>query len=265
MRLRYAILSAFAFLLLPCAAARAAPQILALLATDSPVPLDCRDGQCTAVLTAICLQKDRVPPAPETAYEPIGITQNLKLVATGTDGRTRELSGKGEMSIVSQRNFLSVRVTVPQETMTRLGATALAVTVGKGVSLLPAPIPNDPNPLSEKEIAHTANTLRNEAAWLDDPNDAYSSQARIANRVLSMLPASGTVESAEARRAFDQVARANDGKPGMKEFGELYKKCEDTRGWSIYGRNMRECVESWHDSLMMERNVEYWSRAGAGS
>lgn len=265
MRLRYAILSALAFLLLPCAAAQAAPQILALLATESPVPLDCRDGQCTAMLTAICLQKDRVPPAPETAYEPIGIAQNLKLVATGADGRTWEVAGKGEITIVSQRNFLSVRVTVPQESMARLGATSLAVSVGKGVSLLAAAIPNDPNPQTEKEIAHTTDTLRNEAAWLDDPNDAYSSQARIANRILSMLPANRPVESAEARRAFDQVARANAGKPGMKEFGELYKKCEDTRGWSIYGRNMRECVESWHDSLMMERNVEYWERTGAGS
>lgn len=265
MRLRYTVFSAFAFLLLPCAAAQAAPQILALLSTDSPVPLDCRDGLCTAMLTAICLQKDRVPPAPETAYDPIGITQNLKLVATDADGRARELSAKGEMTIVSQRNFLSVRVTVPQEAMTRLGATALAVSVGKGVSLLPAPIPNDPNPQTEKEIAHTADALRSEAAWLDDPSDAYSSQARIANRVLSLLPANGTVESAEARRAFDQVARANEGKPGMKEFGELYKKCEDTRGWSIYGRNVRECVEAWHDNLMMERNVEYWERTGAGS
>ncbi|MCX7356383.1 MAG: hypothetical protein NTY59_16510 [Alphaproteobacteria bacterium] len=265
MRLRHAIFSALAFLLLPCAAAQAAPQILALLATDSPVPLDCRDGQCTALLTAICLQKDRVPPAPETAYGPIGIAQNLKLVVTGSDGRAREVAGKDEMTIVSQRNFLSVRVTVPQETMARLGATALAVSVGKGVSLLAAPIPNDPNPQTEKEIARTTDTLRNEAAWLDDPNDAYSSQARIANRVLSMLPTHGAVESAEARRAFDQVARANAGKPGMKEFGALYKKCEDTQGWSIYGRNMRECVESWHDSLMMERNVEYWERTGAGS
>lgn len=265
MRLSHAVFSAFAFLILPCAAAQAAPQILALLSTESPVPLDCRDGQCTAMLTAICLQKDRVPPAPETAYEPIGITQNLKLVATGADGRVRDLPGKGEMTIVSQRNFLSVRVTVPQETLTRLGAAALAVSVGKGVSLLPAPIPNDPNPQTEKEIAHTTGALRNEAAWLDDPNDAYSSQARIANRVLSMLPASGTVESTEARRAFEQVARANHGKPGMKEFGEVYKRCEDTRGWSIYGRNIRECVESWHDSLMMERNVEYWERTGAGS
>ena len=265
MRLRYAILSALAFVLLPCAGAQAAPQILALLATDSPVALDCRDGHCTAMLTAICLQKARVPPAPETAYAPIGITKNFKLLATGSDGKVQEVSAKEEMTIVSQRNFLSVRVTVPQETMTRLGATALAVSVGKGVSLLPAPIPNDPNPQTEKEIAHVTDTLRNEAAWLDDPNDAYSSQARIANRVLSMLPTDRVVESAEARRAFDQVSSANAGKPGMKEFGALYKKCEDTRGWSIYGRNIRECVESWHDSLMMERNVEYWERTGAGS
>ena len=265
MRFRYAILSALSFWLLPSAAAQAAPQILALLTTDSPVPLDCRDGHCTAMLTAICLQKARVPPAPETAYAPIGVTQNFKLLATGADGKVQEVAAKEGMTIVSQRNFLSVRVTVPQEMMTRLGATALAVSVGKGVSLLPAPIPNDPNPLTEKEIAYTTETLRNEAAWLDDPNDAYSSQARIANRVLSMLPADKVVESAEARRAFNQVARANAGKPGMKEFGELYQKCEDTRGWSIYGRNIRECVESWHDNLMMERNVEYWERTGAGS
>lgn len=252
-------------MLLPGAAAQAAPQILALIATESPVPLDCRDGQCTAMLTAICLQKDRVPPASGTAYEPIGMTQNLKLVATGADGQVHEVPAKGEAAIVSHRNFLSVRVTVPQDTMTRLGATALAISVGKGVSLLPAPRPNDPSPLTEQEVAHTIDTLRNEAAWLDDPNDAYASQARIANRVLSLLPATGTVDSTEARQAFDQVARANTGKPGMKEFTTLYKKCEDTRGWSLYGRNVRECVEAWHDNLMMERNVEYWGRVGAGS
>lgn len=265
MRLRHAVFAVLASSLLPFAGAQAAPQILALITTDTPVPLDCRDGECTAMLTAICLQKDRVPPAPETAYEPIGLEKNLKLVATAADGAVHELPAKGEVSIVSHRNFLSVRVRVPEETLSRLGAARLAISVGRGVSLLPMPVLNDPKPQSEHDIAYATSTLRGEATWIDDPMNPNSSRARIANRVLSLLPATGPVEKAEARRAYDQVASANAGKPGMKEFGQLYNYCETMRGWSVHGRNMRECVESWHDSLMMEQNVEYWRRTGAGS
>ena len=48
--------------------ARAAPQILDLVASAEPVTLTCRDGACTAEFSAFYLQKHRTAPRRRTAH-----------------------------------------------------------------------------------------------------------------------------------------------------------------------------------------------------
>ena len=49
--------------------AQAAPQALALVLTESEVPLNCGDGDCRAEFSAFCLQPDRYSPISGTRYE----------------------------------------------------------------------------------------------------------------------------------------------------------------------------------------------------
>ena len=50
------------------APALAAPQILAVAATELPLPLTCEAGECRVELTTICLQEERASPNPGAGY-----------------------------------------------------------------------------------------------------------------------------------------------------------------------------------------------------
>lgn len=249
---------------MPVDGARAAPQILALIATDGPVALECEGGQCSAILSSLCLQRDRTPPPGGTVYEPAGL-DNLKLVATSRTGATREISARGHVRIESARSFLGVRVSVPAEIKDQLGAQRLAIAVGPGVSLMPRPVVGDPNPLSAAEIAEVTGPARDQVSWIDDPRQPNTGVARMAARMLNLLPGGRTVSHEEAARAYREVMAGSQGRAGAEQFAQLFNQCKEQRGWTAYGRNVRECVEFWHDTYMTEVNVQVWQTIGAGS
>ncbi|MFO0997463.1 MAG: hypothetical protein U1F33_12350 [Alphaproteobacteria bacterium] len=255
---------AFGLAVLPATSATAAPQILALIATDGPVALDCDGANCAAILSSICLQRDRTPPPGGTVYEPAGL-DNLKLVATSATGATREISARGHVRIESARSFLGVRVTVPAEIKDQLGAQRLAIAVGPGVSLMPRAVVGDPNPLTAAEVAHVTGPARDQVAWIDDPRQPGTGVARLATRMLNLLPSGRTVSQDDAMRAYRQVMAGNQAHAGADQFAALFNQCKEQRGWTAYGRNLRECVEFWHDTYMTEVNVQVWQTIGAGS
>lgn len=53
------------------AASQAAPQILGLIATATPLPLQCADGVCSVEVSGICLQENRPAPETGTAYKAV--------------------------------------------------------------------------------------------------------------------------------------------------------------------------------------------------
>jgi hypothetical protein len=262
--MRTGFLFAMAMALAPLSLAHAAPQILALIATDGPVALDCEGGICTAVLSSICLQRDRTPPPSGTVYEPAGL-DNLKLVATGPSGTTREISAKGRVRIESARSFLGVRVSIPADIKEQLGAERLAIAVGPGVSLMPRPVADDPSPLSDAEVAHVTGPARDQVSWIDDPNEPNTGVARMATRMLNRLPSSGSVTQEETERAYRETIAEHRGRPGAEQFAKVFAQCEGQRSWTANGLNVRDCVEFWHDTYMTEVNVQVWQTIGAGS
>lgn len=262
--MRSRFLFAMALAVAPLSLAHAAPQILALIATDGPVALDCEGGICTAVLSSICLQRDRTPPPNGTVYEPAGL-DNLTLVATSGSGATRAISAKGHVHIESARSFLGVRVSVPADIKERLGAQRLAIAVGPGVSLMPRAVAGDPSPLSDAEVAHVTGPARDQVSWIDDPNEPNTGVARMATRMLNRLPSGGSATREETERAYRETMAAHRGRPGAEQFAKVFAQCEGQRSWAANGRTMRECVESWHDTYMTEVNVQVWQTIGAGS
>jgi hypothetical protein len=243
--------------------AAAAPQVLALLSTDGPVPLACKDGLCQATLSALCLQKDRQPPASGQLYDPAR-AEHLSLVVTDAKGRTRHVPAQG-LRIESERTFVAVRFVLPESTLAEWGGVKVALAVSKGSTLVPRAVANDVNPQTPADIAHAVTVLREQAGLVEDAGDARGNFARMAARFANVLPRSGPIDKDAARAAHKMISEANAGRPGQARFQSLFNQCDVSNGMSLYGRNMRECVQHFHDRTLTDLNHELWNQVAPGS
>src|SRR5690606_9112941 len=77
-------------------------QVLGLVASNGiPTPLTCTEDECSAHLSAFCLQQAREAPASGTAYAPAE-GGRVTLVATTADGRTLRLPGEPHLAFESR-------------------------------------------------------------------------------------------------------------------------------------------------------------------
>src|SRR5258706_119689 len=77
-------------LLLASSAAQAAPQVLGLVASIRPTPMQCTAAGCRADLSAFCLQQQRPDPGLGTAYRPApNAAITLIVTSKSGDGRRR--------------------------------------------------------------------------------------------------------------------------------------------------------------------------------
>ncbi len=139
-------------LLLPWAQAAAAPQVLGVVASAEARPLTCRDGTCSLYLSSFCILERREPPAPGTAYAPASGGAMTLLVTTAAGGRLR-LPTAGTVTFESYAGYTAVRASLPEAALARLGGVAAALEVGARATLIPEPVPGDPDPLGPEEIA----------------------------------------------------------------------------------------------------------------
>ena len=93
----------------PHAGALAAPQILAVLATDTGIPFTCADGVCEAELSAFCLQRNRPAPDFGTAYVPAapGV---FTLVVTDANGEERRLPAAEHVAFFEHRRYTAAEL-----------------------------------------------------------------------------------------------------------------------------------------------------------
>ena len=134
-KLEVTTLSALAGLVLGAGAVQAAPQSLALVATEGAVELTCEGGACAAEFSTFCLQMDRVSPRPGTPYRQAG--GEIRLVGTTEEGRTVELDPRRYLKFDSLRTHLALRISVPRHEIDRLGLARVAVAVGENMTLVP--------------------------------------------------------------------------------------------------------------------------------
>ncbi len=90
-------------------AAQAAPQVLALIATNGKVDLVREGRACSAELTSFCLDAGRFSSAPGTAYHLAGAA-DVRLVGTTADGRSLSLDPQAFLRFESARSHVAVRV-----------------------------------------------------------------------------------------------------------------------------------------------------------
>ena len=258
-------IAATLLVLLPWSAAEAAPQVLGLVASNgSPTPLICKGAECSAHLSAFCLQEARDAPSSGTSYAP-ATGGTVTLVATTADGRTLRLPGQDHLDFRSLIGFTSVRVSLQQETLAALGAVEAAVEVGPAVSLLPVTLARDPNPQTAAEVALATGPIRQAASRMFEAPGTASDAARITSLFINALPP-GELETQTTRDGLWQAKAADPTITGATADGiamaqRIYDACRgavDSRS----ANSLRSCLELRHAELMGRTNHKFWESVG---
>jgi hypothetical protein len=256
------------FLSWPLAPAGAAPQVLGLVASAEPQPLVCRDGACSLYLSSFCILERRAPPEPGTAYAPApaqGSAEGaaMTLVLTRADGARLRLPAAGHLSFTSYGGYASVRASLPEAELARLGGVAAALEVGARATLVPEPVPGDPDPLDAAEIALATGPWREAAARFFDPGaeTERAQAARLAGLLINALPERGRADARAREGLWARLAAAGaiEGvDPGaVARARTAYGVCKGFTRGSLQ-KPLRQCLETRHDAWMMDLNQAYW-------
>lgn len=247
--------------------AQAAPQALALVATKGKVGLACRGSDCSAEFTTFCLQPDRFAPPPGTGYR-LAEASAVQLLGTTRDGRTIALDPEAHLRFASIRGHLAMRISTSPETMEELGLKEVEITVGKNVSLLPVPEPDDANPITDSDIAVLTGSLRPLGSRIIDANEGRMTAARITNRMINLLPPQSQSSKAAGngllRQAIDGIGEGRlsfDAKEMARGAFAFCKFAVDRAA----ATSMRRCLQTEHDGFIDFLNSEYWDAVKTGS
>ncbi len=238
------------------APAQAAPQILAVLATDTGIPFTCEDGLCRAELSTYCLQRDRPAPNAGSIYHPAATGDFTLSVKTGS-GKTRDLPAADHVAFVEARGFMAITAVIEERQLKRLGSLDAVIRIGEDASMLPEAVAGDPNPLTDKEIAYTTKSLRQHAKGIvDDQPGAMA--ARLLTRVMNAMPSRGTVNPGDGDLLWrETIGEEIQDLPGLAPAENAYSRCFRGSQSRAYG-GVRRCLEFRHDEFIRSLNIDYW-------
>ncbi len=261
-----------AFAALGSGAAQAAPQALALVATEGKVGLTCEGRECSAELTSFCLDAGRFSPAPGTAYHLAGAAE-VRVIATTQDGRTLALDARTHLRFESARRHLAVRVSVDRAALEALGVSRTEIEIAENVALLPVPWPGDPDPISESEAALFTGPLRHLGSLVVDGNGERIQAARVTSRMINLLAprdGAGAVDGesggGEALWRRATAARGTDSmSPAARERARgAFELCRFVG--SVGGpSSLRRCLQEQHDGFVDFLNSKFWKAVKTGT
>ncbi len=187
--------------------ALAAPQILGLVATAGPAPLQCAGGECSGLLSAFCLQKNRLPPDLDTAYRPAPGAR-LTLVVTSAGGVTHRLDASRFVEFRTRYGYTAVRASVRMDALAAWAPVSLAIEVGPLAALLPVALAGDPAPQTAADIALATGPWRLAASAVFEGGSDRALAAMTTARLVNALPASGDIAAAARENATSSWAAA---------------------------------------------------------
>ncbi len=180
--------------------ATAAPQILALIATDRPVALHCAGPACSAILPTLCLQPERRAPQPGREYR-LAEGQSLSLLGNGQ--RRKITQG---YRLIARRTHVAVEVRLPRA-MTA-GIESPAIAIGRNLSVLPVPRLDDETSLGEVEIAYATGARRAIADRLVDRERLRMPAVRMTNRLVNQHATGARADERWSEILADAKARS---------------------------------------------------------
>ena len=124
--------------LLGASEARAAPQVLALIATDQPVALTCDATECRAELPTLCLQPERRAPQAGRGYR-LADGQSVMLSGRGAGGAIVSIPVSREIRFVARRTHVTVEARIAREVLARHGLVRPTIAVVQAVTVVPSP------------------------------------------------------------------------------------------------------------------------------
>ena len=248
-------------LVLGVSQAAAAPQILGVIASAEPVTLQCERGECGAEFTAFCVERYRKSPDPGTAYY-VHDPDTIAFVGVRRHGATVDLDLAGLLAITTERGYSAVRMSLPESVLERFDLASVRVRVGANVTLIPEPVPGDPNPQTELDVLLASGPLRTVAAVIVDRGGERVDAARVVSQLANALPRRGRASGAARDRVWQAVSPPA-GTPGYSLAREGFERCQSI---TLAGmQSLRQCLGSLHDSLIGELNTRYWHALELGS
>jgi hypothetical protein len=248
--------------------AQAAPQILGLVATGAePTPLHCSNGICSARFTSFCLQADRDAPLLGTAYLIVD-ERSLQLTVTDKEGRVTTVPAEG-VTIQSVHNYTAVQIDIPEAQVLALGGATAALSVEPLATLVPKPMPGDPRPQTEEDIALASGDHRKIG---EEHVDRGGATAEAADTLMTMINALDTGEAAQYRRDSAADAGRVQGILSKREVPEgdqelLRERVDLCSGLATSGKpsdGLPTCLQSYHDNYVVTLTGRYWDAVGTG-
>ncbi len=236
-------------------AAWAAPQIMGLVATAEPAPMQCADGKCTALLSAFCLQEKRLLPDLDSIYLPAGADQ-VVLIVTAADGRTTRMEAGGLVEFRSSYGFTAIEASLPLERLGSARPVSLALKVNPRAALLPVAEAGDPDPLTAEEIETATGPWRLAAEAVMEGNSEGAASARIAMRLVNALPAAGDIQAGEREALWGRVA-GNAPALARHTFDACIHSVDQAVGYPL-----RTCLEERHQKMQVKNTREFWRSLG---
>ncbi len=270
--MRAKLMSAFAFFLSVVAAfpltGHAAPQILGLVATATPLPFSCVDGVCSVEVSGVCLQEHRPAPVTGTAYRAVKGSE-LTLVVQNRDGVKQTMAVAELVEIRSLRVFSSVSVSLPEHVVQKLSGVGVQafLSVGPLTSVLPVAEAGDENPLSEKEIRDYTGPLRRVAENAIGRDNANLTATRILNHLVNRLPADPSFGAERLAAVRDQTMSRKTAAE-MPAVARLVTRALDTCREKLRVEatpHLRACIANQHDILNSNTTQAVWRSLRPGS
>ncbi|MEQ8804296.1 MAG: hypothetical protein RIE87_13390 [Rhodospirillales bacterium] len=264
MGLRIALFAiATVFALAPVRAAQAAPQILAALEAQEGMPFLCDGAICETDITTFCLQQDRESPRTGTLYTPADQT-HFVLRVTSNEGAVKDIPAT-DVTFTSGRGFTHVRVSMTADRLSALGVQTARLVVTRQASLIPAPLPGDPDPISPAEQDYVTKSLRAVGEEMVD-GQPLATSAKIVGRVASAIvdfrakPTPAAVDRLWSDVLDDMapILKQDSGAVVQRAQRELDLCARPGHHHSMAG--VKSCLEYRHGDLMRDLNIDYWNR-----
>lgn len=238
--------------------AKAAPQILAALPSESGIALVCAEGICVAELSTYCLQRERPAPSMGTAYVPARPEHFTLVLASDTGTEVRVPAGE-HMRFTEHRGFMAVAASLELGRLKALGASTAKLVVWQEASLIPVAEANDPNPLSDEEIAFATKSLRAHGHDTVDSRPQAAS-AQLLAKLKAALPANGPITASNFEGMWqnaigDSIPAA--GEAGLSGARDAYNSCAGTKMPQRMD-GLKRCLEFQHDDFLRNLNIDYW-------
>jgi hypothetical protein len=258
-------LTVLALAMLPAGTAAAAPQALALMATNGTVLFTCADGTCSVELSTFCLQQDRDSPKAGAPYRLASAT-DVSLVAIDRNGRRFRLPMPENLLISAERGYWAVTLSLPETTLAAIDRGRIAVDVGENVSLLPIETPWDAEPQGEAEALIATGPWRNVGSRVVDQSGTRAGTVRVTNRLINRLPRGRRATAGERSTAWRQAvngAMSGSGGEAVGQAKAIFAYCQRP---PESGRRLKQCLQQQHDLMLTDLTESYWKAvAGPGS